>query len=182
MLPKSSHRGRELPAVKLVPCPFDSPMRPRARSCWRVCFSSRHLCAPRSVRGPSRPASCSRSPACTVTPWSACQGWCFMAPTSSQPTASTAPMTTAHFSWSSAAIPPTRKISSVCRQARLEAGTVPLKKDADYETMQRLMKTIDASGKVQMLRATLNRPLLCRPGSRRQVGRGHASQRAPRDL
>jgi hypothetical protein len=40
-------------------------------------------------------------------------------------------------------------------EARLEAGTVPLKKDADYETMQRLMKTIDASGKVQMLRATL---------------------------
>lgn len=40
-------------------------------------------------------------------------------------------------------------------QARLEAGVVPLKKDADYETMQRLMKTIDQSGKVQMLRATL---------------------------
>jgi len=40
-------------------------------------------------------------------------------------------------------------------EARLEAGTVPLKKDADYETMQRLMKTIDSSGKVQMLRATL---------------------------
>ena len=39
--------------------------------------------------------------------------------------------------------------------ARLEAGTVPLKKDADYETMQRLMKSIDGSGKVQMLRATL---------------------------
>jgi hypothetical protein len=40
-------------------------------------------------------------------------------------------------------------------QARLEAGVVPLKKDADYETMQRLMKTIDASGQVQMLRTTL---------------------------
>lgn len=38
---------------------------------------------------------------------------------------------------------------------RLEAGTVPLKKDADYETMQRLMKTIDESGRVQMLRTTL---------------------------
>ena len=40
-------------------------------------------------------------------------------------------------------------------QARLEAGTVPLKKDADYETTQRLMKSIDASGRIQMLRATL---------------------------
>jgi len=40
-------------------------------------------------------------------------------------------------------------------QARLEAGVVPLKKDADYETMLRLMKTIEQSGKVQMLRATL---------------------------
>ncbi len=40
-------------------------------------------------------------------------------------------------------------------EARLEAGTVPLKKDADYETMQRLMKSIDASGRVQMVRATL---------------------------
>src|SRR5271167_4621291 len=40
-------------------------------------------------------------------------------------------------------------------EARLEAGTVPLKKDTDYETMQRLMKSIDASGRIQMLRATL---------------------------
>jgi hypothetical protein len=40
-------------------------------------------------------------------------------------------------------------------EARLEAGTVPLKKDADYETMQRLMKSIDASGRIQMIRATL---------------------------
>jgi hypothetical protein len=40
-------------------------------------------------------------------------------------------------------------------EAQLEAGTVPLKKDADYDTMQRLMKTIDASGRVQMMRATL---------------------------
>ena len=40
-------------------------------------------------------------------------------------------------------------------QARLEAGTVPLKKDADYETTQRLMRSIDASGRIQMLRATL---------------------------
>lgn len=40
-------------------------------------------------------------------------------------------------------------------EAQLEAGVIPLKKDADYETMQRLMKTIDASGKVQMIRATL---------------------------
>jgi hypothetical protein len=40
-------------------------------------------------------------------------------------------------------------------QARLEAGTVPLKKDADYETMQRVMKSIDASGRTQMVRATL---------------------------
>ncbi len=40
-------------------------------------------------------------------------------------------------------------------EAQLEAGTVPLKQDADYATMQRLMKTIDASGRVQMIRATL---------------------------
>ena len=40
-------------------------------------------------------------------------------------------------------------------QVRLEAGTVPLRKDTDYETMQRLMKSIDASGRTQMLRATL---------------------------
>ena len=40
-------------------------------------------------------------------------------------------------------------------EAQLEAGVVPLKKDADYATMQRLMKTIDASGRVQMIRATL---------------------------
>ena len=40
-------------------------------------------------------------------------------------------------------------------EARLEAGTVPLKKDTDYETMHRLMKSIDASGRIQMLRATL---------------------------
>ena len=40
-------------------------------------------------------------------------------------------------------------------EARLEAGTVPLKKDTDYATIQRLMKAIDASGKIQMLRATL---------------------------
>jgi len=40
-------------------------------------------------------------------------------------------------------------------QARLEAGTVPLKKDADYDTMQRLMTSANASGKVKMLRATL---------------------------
>src|SRR5271157_4900126 len=40
-------------------------------------------------------------------------------------------------------------------EARLEAGTVPLKKDADYDTMQKLMKQADASGKTRMLRATL---------------------------
>lgn len=40
-------------------------------------------------------------------------------------------------------------------QARLEAGTVPLKKDADLETMQRLMKSIDTSGRIQMIRTTL---------------------------
>lgn len=38
---------------------------------------------------------------------------------------------------------------------RLEASTVPLRKDADYETMQRLMKEAAASGQVKMLRATL---------------------------
>jgi hypothetical protein len=40
-------------------------------------------------------------------------------------------------------------------QSRLEAGTVPLKKDPDYEGMVRLMKQADASGQVKMLRATL---------------------------
>jgi len=38
---------------------------------------------------------------------------------------------------------------------RLEASTVPLKKDADYDTMQRLMKSAAASGQTKMLRATL---------------------------
>jgi hypothetical protein len=40
-------------------------------------------------------------------------------------------------------------------QARLEDSTVPLKKDTDYDTMQRLMKSTDASGQIRMLRATL---------------------------
>lgn len=40
-------------------------------------------------------------------------------------------------------------------QARLEAGVVPLKKDVDYDTMQRLMKEADTSGQTKMLRATL---------------------------
>ena len=40
-------------------------------------------------------------------------------------------------------------------QSRLEAGTVPLKKDADYDTMQRLMKSATDSGQTKMLRATL---------------------------
>ena len=40
-------------------------------------------------------------------------------------------------------------------QARLEAGVVPLKKDTDYETMQRLMKEAAASGQVKMMRATV---------------------------
>ncbi len=39
---------------------------------------------------------------------------------------------------------------------RLEASTVPLRKDADYGTMQRLMKSADATGQTKMLRATLN--------------------------
>jgi hypothetical protein len=38
---------------------------------------------------------------------------------------------------------------------RLEASTVPLKKDADYDTMQRLMKSAAATGQTKMLRATL---------------------------
>ena len=38
---------------------------------------------------------------------------------------------------------------------RLEASTVPLKKDSDYDTMQRLMKSAAASGQTKMLRATL---------------------------
>jgi hypothetical protein len=40
-------------------------------------------------------------------------------------------------------------------QARLETSTVPLKKDVDYETMQRLMKSAADSGQTRMLRATL---------------------------
>jgi hypothetical protein len=39
---------------------------------------------------------------------------------------------------------------------RLEASTVPLRKDTDYDTMQRLMKSADATGQTKMLRATLN--------------------------
>ncbi len=38
---------------------------------------------------------------------------------------------------------------------RLEASAVPLKKDADYDTMQRLLKSASASGQTKMLRATL---------------------------
>ncbi len=37
----------------------------------------------------------------------------------------------------------------------LEAGVVPLKKDADYDTMERLMKSAAASGQTKMIRATL---------------------------
>jgi hypothetical protein len=40
-------------------------------------------------------------------------------------------------------------------QSRLEDSTVPLKKDADYETLQKLISSADASGQVRMLRATL---------------------------
>lgn len=40
-------------------------------------------------------------------------------------------------------------------QSRLEAGVVPLRKDADYDTMQRLMKQADVSGQTKMIRATL---------------------------
>ena len=40
-------------------------------------------------------------------------------------------------------------------QSRLEDSTVPLKRDTDYDTMRRLMKSADASGQVRMLRATL---------------------------
>jgi len=38
---------------------------------------------------------------------------------------------------------------------RLEASTVPLKKDTDYDTMQRLMKSAAASQETKMIRATL---------------------------
>jgi len=40
-------------------------------------------------------------------------------------------------------------------QSRLEDSTVPLKKDADYETLQKLIKSADGAGQVRMLRATL---------------------------
>lgn len=40
-------------------------------------------------------------------------------------------------------------------QARLEASTVPLKKDVDYDTMRRLMRSAADSGQTKMLRATL---------------------------
>lgn len=49
-------------------------------------------------------------------------------------------------------------------QARLEAGTVPLKRDPDYETIQRLMKSIDASGRIQMIRTTLIGRFFAGPG------------------
>jgi hypothetical protein len=39
--------------------------------------------------------------------------------------------------------------------ATLEASAVPLKRDADYDTMQRLMKAASDSGQTKMLRATL---------------------------
>jgi hypothetical protein len=39
--------------------------------------------------------------------------------------------------------------------ATLEASTVPLKRDTDYDTTQRLMKSAIASGQTKMLRATL---------------------------
>jgi hypothetical protein len=38
---------------------------------------------------------------------------------------------------------------------RLEASTVPLRKDADYDTMQRLMTAAAASGQSKMIRTTL---------------------------
>jgi hypothetical protein len=40
-------------------------------------------------------------------------------------------------------------------RAELEAGVVPLKKDTDYQTMQRLMKSASDSGQTKMIRATL---------------------------
>jgi len=40
-------------------------------------------------------------------------------------------------------------------ESRLEDSTVPLKKDADYETLQKLIQSADAAGQVRMLRATL---------------------------
>jgi len=40
-------------------------------------------------------------------------------------------------------------------QSRLEDSTVPLKRDTDYDTMQKLMKSIDSFGQTRMLRATL---------------------------
>jgi hypothetical protein len=40
-------------------------------------------------------------------------------------------------------------------QERLEESVVPLKKDSDYDTMQRLMKSVKASGETKMIRATL---------------------------
>ncbi len=67
----------------------------------------------------------------------------------------TALMTTAYLLLEFGGNPTNPKDQFRLPEARLEAGTVPLKKDADYDTMQRLMKTIDASGRVQMIRATL---------------------------
>jgi len=49
-------------------------------------------------------------------------------------------------------------------QARLEAGTVPLKRDKDYEGMLRLMKQADDSGQIKMLRATLRGRFFTGPG------------------
>jgi len=49
-------------------------------------------------------------------------------------------------------------------QARLEAGTVPLKRDKDYEGMLSLMKQADDSGQIKMLRATLRGRFFTGPG------------------
>jgi len=40
-------------------------------------------------------------------------------------------------------------------RAELEAGVVPLRKDADYDNFQRLMKAANDSGQTKMIRATL---------------------------
>ena len=55
-------------------------------------------------------------------------------------------------------------------EARLEASTVPLRTDADYDTMRRLMKSAAASGQTKMLRATLTGRFFAGPAVSIQSG------------
>ena len=55
-------------------------------------------------------------------------------------------------------------------QERLEAGVVALTKDVNFETMQRIMKSIDASGGTKMMRATLKGRFFAGPAEGKASG------------